>query len=185
MMPRFPPNTIAPRLCFVAGLLGACTLGPGAPPPDAAFTGNAIAYLNGLQARSIRLDREVCGYFGRDRAGAFVATDPVLGESDHCDLPLRPLGVSVVASYHTHGAHSPEYDTEVPSLDDVESDRFEKTYGYIATPGGRVWLVDWTTGVSNLICDTGCVLGDPNYDPSLEDPIAGRYTLDALIARSR
>jgi hypothetical protein len=160
-----------------------CSLGPGAPPPDDAFTDQAVAFLDSLQWMSFEMNRELCGYFGLDEEGFFVATDPVVGEVDYCDLPWRPDDVTVVASYHTHGAYTPEDDTEVPSVDDVRSDKREKVYGYISTPGGRVWLVDWTTGVSELLCGNACVTRDPAYPVPDPERIASEYSLRALRDR--
>lgn len=164
-------------------LLGAaCVGGPGAPPPSAGFSDQAIAFLDDLQPTSFEINRELCGYFGLDEFGRFVATEPETGALDYCDLPWQPDDFTVVATYHTHGAFTEDHDTEVPSPDDVRSDRRAKTYGYISTPGGRVWLVDWTTSVSTLLC-TRCVARDPGYLVQPDDPTRRQYTLDDLIAR--
>ena len=49
----------------------------------------------------------------------------------------------VVATFHTHGSYSPEFENELPSLSDVLGDFSQRIDGYVATPAGRVWLNDF------------------------------------------
>ena len=172
-------NFIFLTLAIVTG----CNAGPGAPPPSAAFSDTAIAFLDEIQPASIAVDRELCGYFGLDAAGAFVVTDPVEGGKSFCDLPAPPENVTIVASYHTHSAFTPEYDSEVPSPGDIRTDARDRIYGYISTPGGRIWLVNWQDRSARQLCGIGCVYQDPGFVPLDAGPIAEFYTIEELRNR--
>ena len=91
----------------------------------------------------------------------------------------------VVASYHTHGGYDAELDSEVPSTDDVKSDVADRTFGYIATPGGRVWLVDWRDRSARQLCGLDCVTADPDFVPGQAGWIPGRLTLADIRRRER
>lgn len=153
-----------------------------APPPDAAFTARAIGFLDTLQQPSIAGDREYCGYFGLDAEGDFAASDPEEGGVDYC-APTHPQDMSIVASYHTHGAYGPEHDTEVPSPEDVDSDVAEGVFGYVGTPGGRVWLIDWRTGTATSLCGTVCIARDPGFNAREAGPVGRVYTREGLRRR--
>lgn len=167
---------------FIAALLAGCGPGRmGASPPDAAFTAQAVAFLDGLQARSFAEDREFCGYMGRTAAGTFAASAPVRGALDRCE-PEMPGDIEVVASYHTHGGFGYEHDAELPTPEDVETDMAEGVFGYVATPGGRVWLIDGPRGVASQVCGPGCIAQDADFEPGVSGPVRARYTLEELIA---
>ncbi|MDJ1008849.1 MAG: DUF4329 domain-containing protein [Paracoccaceae bacterium] len=153
-----------------------------APEPDAAFTARAVGYLDGLQGPSIAGDREYCGYFGYDAAGDFAASGPFEGGEDYCDAAL-PRDLDVVASYHTHGSYGVEYDAEVPSPEDVDTDVAEGVFGYVATPGGRVWLIDWRTGTATQVCGVACVTQDPAFDAREAGTVGRVYSRASLAAR--
>ncbi|MEM6636642.1 MAG: DUF4329 domain-containing protein [Pseudomonadota bacterium] len=156
------------------------------PPPstqDGAFHQAAIAFLDALQPRSIREEREYCGYFGRDAAGGFVATEPIQGAFAYCDLADPPNSFQTVASYHTHGSFDTDADSEVPSVADVESDIAVGVYGYVSTPGGRVWFINgWDDDIRQL-CGISCVASDPAFIAGDAGPIPTHYTLAELIRR--
>jgi len=153
-----------------------------APEPDADFTARAVGFLEGLQARSVAGDREYCGYFGYDAMGDFAFSGPQEGGEAWCE-PTRPRDIDVIASYHTHGAHGYAHDAEVPSPEDVDTDVAEGVFGYVSTPGGRVWLVDWRDATARQVCGLGCISQDPGYDPAGEGRVARVYTREALAAR--
>lgn len=153
-----------------------------APEPDADFTARAVGYLDGLQGPSFSGDREYCGYFGYDQDGAFAASGPIEGGHDFCE-PVMPGDLEIIASYHTHGAYGSEHDAEVPSPEDVDSDMAEGVFGYVATPGGRIWLIDWRDGTARQVCGTSCVLQDPDYNAREAGPVGPFYTRDDLEAR--
>ena len=56
--------------------------------------------------------------------------------------------------------------------------------GYIATPGGRVWLNYLDEEVSFQLCGAGCIHTDPNYRPCPAFPPAAEYTIESLEARA-
>lgn len=146
---------------FFAGVVLAvsATLAQSQTQEEMAF---AHSVLNALQARSIAEGREYCGYLARNRAGELVATPAVRGDEASCEPDYPDDGLVVFADYHTHGAYHPDYENELPSLTDVEGNMELEIDGYISTPGGRLWFVDGSRGVSSQICPDTCVLIDPN-----------------------
>jgi hypothetical protein len=136
-----------------------------------------------IQEKSIADQREYCGYFGYNDAGELIATEPVKGEEDSCQAEPSDEMVEVIASYHTHGAFHYEADAETPSSADLEADIAEETDGYVATPGGRIWMNDFETERATLLCDRNCTVSDPNYDSQAFPPVEGSYDLDGLYDR--
>ena len=141
----------------------------------------ATQTLRDLQAQSFDRNREYCGMIGRDADGALVVSEPRRGWRSSC-RPKDPRGaVELVASYHTHGAWNPKFHSEIPSTDDVYSDMEEEVFGFVATPGGRLWMIDWRDGTARQICAQGCVPADDAYPQGGGDDIAQSYTLPELI----
>jgi hypothetical protein len=157
---------------------------PRAQPQSIAEIDYARATLNSIQRQSFAENREFCGYIGVDRFGRFLATKPVRGRTSSC-RPRGPRGdFTVLASYHSHGAFSEDFDSEIPSYEDMASDILEGVDGYIATPGGRMWHISAANREARLVCGPRCVTADPDYsDPALE-PIRFRYSLGDLEDRS-
>ncbi|MEM0948263.1 MAG: DUF4329 domain-containing protein [Pseudomonadota bacterium] len=170
------------RLYFVL-CLSACVAD--VPEPDTAFNEAAIAFMNDLQPRSIAENREYCGFLGRDASGEFRATAPVRGDAESCEIVGFPETFEVIASYHTHGGYDFDIDSEVPSSDDITSDVADQTFGYIATPGGRIWLVDWRNRSASQLCEIDCVHSDPDFVPGYADPIPRTVTLRDIRRRER
>jgi len=140
-----------------------------------------IAHFEPLQRLSFEYDREYCGYIGWDPDGNLTFSPPILGGKDSCTPVLPPQNVTVFASYHTHGAFGLDVPAEFPTILDMESDEEEGIDGYIATPGGRLWYVDTLVMEVVQICNTGCVLQDPNFRPGLDGEIQERYTYGELL----
>ena len=147
----------------------------------AAITQFATTVLNDLQPISIAEEREYCGYIFETEDGRLAATAARPGTESFCDLP-EPDD-SVIASYHTHGSYSEDYDNEVPSVDDMEGDFDAGIDGYISTPGGRIWLVDYSEQVARQLCGTLCVTSDPENDPENAGFIPQSFTLQELRER--
>jgi hypothetical protein len=141
------------------GLLAAASIAQAQSQEEMAF---AHSVLNALQPRSIAEGREYCGFIGLDHQGRFVATPATAGDESSCDIPDAPESIDVIASYHTHGRYSEDYENEVPSETDVVSDYEAGTNGYISTPGGRLWYVDGKRRMASQICPDTCVFADPN-----------------------
>jgi hypothetical protein len=141
-------------------------------------------FLNTLQVRSIAERREHCGYFFIGSDGRLQASTPRGGTFASCDMPAPLAGQGIFASYHTHGAYGRRYDNEVPSVIDLTSDFDFGIDGYVSTPGGRVWLVDFQTRTTLQLCGLRCVTSDPGFLPQDEDKIRQSYSVQTLQRRS-
>lgn len=140
--------------------------------------------LDALQARSFADNQELCGIIFETSDGELGVSRPTSGEEATCDLSyFDEPGMVPVASFHTHGRHSREYDGEVPSITDIESDVASGIDGYVATPGGRFWWIEAETGIARLVCGPGCLTKDPNYRPCSGDVIGRSYTVEKLNQR--
>jgi len=137
-----------------------------------------------IQPRSIAENREYCGLIGFDGEGTLAATGPNRGTEDGCDPGTAPAGWEIIASYHTHGAFLDDADSEVPSLADLLADFAEGIDGYVATPGGRVWLNLVTERLTFQLCGRGCVLADPEAHPCPSFVPRVEYTLPELRERA-
>lgn len=144
----------------------------------------AVRFLDGLQAQSIAERREFCGYFFVDAAGQVQGTPPRRGTFATCEMPEPRAGQGIIASYHTHGAFDGGYDNEVPSAVDLTSDFDYGIDGYVSTPGGRIWLVDYQTRSTRQICGLGCVTSDPFFQPRDESAILPVFTVPELRRRN-
>ncbi|MCV6585200.1 MAG: DUF4329 domain-containing protein [Marinibacterium sp.] len=181
-------------LLFVAlGALVQCApvqLGVGLDQPrpvsqDADEIAFAKAVLDSVQPASIDQNREFCGFIGVDASGDLVATTPRAGREASCLPNLPPVSMTVLASYHSHAAHSPRFDSEVPSVTDLEADAAEAIDGYVGTPGGRVWYHDARAGRTRMLCGPGCITADPAYDPADTFPLSQSYSAEELVIRDR
>ena len=141
--------------------------------------------LRELQPRSVRESREFCGMIGIDDQGRYVVGPVSRGTAARCTFRRPRTARKIVASFHTHGAYLPGYDNEVPSIIDLESERAHGLRGYVATPGGRFWLVDGVSSQVTLICGPKCLPWDPRYDDGELDRIRESYTRRQLFERSR
>ncbi len=154
-------------------------------PPTIAQTDDINAFaktvLDDLQPQSIAEGREYCGYIFETDAGELAATPASRGGEDFCDLPAPDD--AVLASFHTHGGFSDIYDNEVPSVDDMAGDFEAGIDGYISTPGGRLWLIDYDAQIATQLCSVMCVTSDPNNDPDDAGFVPQTFTLDELKAR--
>lgn len=142
--------------------------------------------LNALQTRSFAENIELCGIIYETSEGELGASYPKGGDEATCDLTyFDEPGMVPIASFHTHGRFSRQYDGEVPSITDIQSDMASGMDGYIATPGGRLWWVDHETGEGQLVCGPDCMVKDPSYQTCEGDEIADRYTVKQLAQRFR
>ena len=137
--------------------------------------------LDGLQPISIAESREYCGYIYETDDGGLATTPITRGGEDFCDLP-EPDDTTL-ASFHTHGGFSDKYDNEVPSIDDVTGDFDAGIDGYVATPGGRVWLIDYEAQIIRQICTALCITSDPDNDPEDAGFVPQSFTLPELRTR--
>ncbi len=138
--------------------------------------------LSDLQAQSIAKNREYCGYIGLNENGGFIASTARKGRKSSCLAKEVDEDFRLLASYHTHGAYSENFESELPSSDDLIADINEGIDGYVATPGGRIWFNDARLGTTALICSAQCITADPDYDAQDIPDIKRRYTLEQLRA---
>lgn len=152
--------------------------------PQSTVQAFAKAELDALQRPSFADDKELCGIIFETSDQELGVSRPTSGDEASCDISyFDEPGMVPIASIHTHGKYSPRYDGEVPSIVDIESDIATGMDGYVATPGGRFWHIDHTTGKASLVCGVGCITQDPNYVPCGEDRIASTYTIEDLRRR--
>lgn len=153
--------------------------------PSGAELAFVSSLLAGLNRTSFAQNTEICGYLGRDPQGNLFTTENATGREAECYLPTPPANMTLLASYHTHGTYSPEYDSEFPTTTDMDSDRAANIDGYISTPGGRLWHVDSDTMVVTELCGVGCLPMDPGYRPDEAGRITTSYTYAALRQHER
>jgi hypothetical protein len=153
--------------------------------PSGAELAFVSSLLAGLNRTSFAQNTEICGYMGRDPQGNLFTTLNAPGLEAECILPTPPANMTLLASYHTHGTYSPEYDSEFPTTTDMESDRAANIDGYISTPGGRLWHVDSDTMTVTELCGVGCLPMDPGYRPDEAGRITTHYTYAGLQQHER
>lgn len=142
--------------------------------------------LGSMQARSFTERLELCAIIFEDSEGALRSSEVRAGDEATCDLRyFDEPGMAPLASIHTHGQFDADYDSEVPSLIDLEGDIESQMDGYVATPGGRLWRVDWERERAVLLCGAGCLAQDPAYRACPDETVAASYTGAELAARSR
>lgn len=152
--------------------------------PQEAVEAFAKEQLNAVQPRSFAENIELCGIIFEDDEAQLGMGRRTGGDEASCDLIyFDEPGMVPVASFHTHGSYGPQYDSEVPSVQDIQSDMASGIDGYVATPGGRFWHIDHETGTARLVCGEGCMLQDPDYRSCAGDKIADRYTIQTLRER--
>ena len=153
---------------------------------DEAIRQYARATLEDLQPRSIANNQEFCGVIYEDADGTLHTSKVYDGERAECAFDWGlPLGNNVVASFHTHGGYDFGYDSEVPSEEDLASDIGARIDGFVSTPGGRLWKIDWQEEMATQICDTPCLQKDPRHEELPGDVIQRSYTLADLQSRMR
>lgn len=136
-----------------------------------------------LNPVSIEQNIEYCGYVGFTAGGDLAVSTPTRGDEGSC-LADDPINLDlIVASYHTHGAFSPDYDSELPSGTDMEGDEDEGIDGWVATPGGRLWYIDTTDMETFQVCGIGCLPADPDFVRGGSGIIAESYIYDDLVIK--
>lgn len=161
--------------------------GPGALQPvvpQSEVQAFAKEQLNALQEQSFSENIELCGIIFETSEGELGASRKTGGDEATCDLSyFDEPGMVPIASFHTHGRFSQNYDGEVPSITDMQSDIASGLDGFISTPGGRLWHIDHESEVANLVCGPNCLIQDARYQPCANDVIPDRYSLSELAAR--
>lgn len=135
-----------------------------------------------LQERSIKENREYCGYIGYNDKNRLAAGKVVRGRKHSCEAQW-PEELDVVASFHTHAAYELDAQSEVPSVNDMEADESEGIDGYVATPGGRLWYIDTEDMIASQICGIGCLLKDKRFKKGVDGRVEQSYTYEELVKR--
>jgi|GEM_PF-442736 len=152
--------------------------------PQAEVEAFAKTQLNAVQSRSFDENIELCGIIFESSDATLGMGRKTGGSEATCDLIYYDEpGMVPVASFHTHGSYSSEYDSEVPSITDIQSDMASGIDGYVATPGGRFWHIDHESGTARLVCGEGCLMQDPKYRSCSSDRIENSYSIETLAAR--
>lgn len=176
------PTSSGARTTVSVGLGGGVS--PSTTSAESSPTGAELAtvtqILTDLQITSFAVNAEHCGYIGLDRSNQIIVSQINRGTEASCDLPWPPAGMTLLASFHTHGTYSPFYASEFPTVTDMMSDAAEDIDGYISTPGGRLWYVDTDTMTVRQLCGRGCLPQDPNYRPEDDGPLRPVFTLADL-----
>lgn len=142
--------------------------------------------LNAVQQRSFAGDVELCAIIFEDSNGELGTTPVREGSKASCNIAyFDEPGMAPIASFHTHGSHDRDYDSEVPSIIDITSDVESGTDGYVSTPGGRFWHIDSRNRRAVMVCGEGCLNQDPRYRPCPADALKSAYTLEELDRRAR
>jgi len=144
----------------------------------------ARTQLAALQQQSFERNIELCGIIFENADGSLGATPPREGDEASCGIRYwDEPGMRPVASFHTHGSFNERYDSEVPSIQDLQSDYAAGMDGYVATPGGRFWRVDAASPAAMLVCGAGCLAADPDYVPCPASAPRARYSYPDLVER--
>lgn len=155
---------------------------------DRSLIDAAFATLSDVQNASFDGNREYCGMIGRNARGKLVVTRPRAGKATSCrpkSFSFLRGDIEYLASYHTHGGHDPDHDSEVPSVDDLYADGVEGVIGFVATPGGRLWVTDPARDEVRLICGPRCLPVDAQYKQADDGTVRQRYTASELHARAQ
>ncbi|MGV6838799.1 MAG: DUF4329 domain-containing protein [Planktomarina sp.] len=142
------------------------------------FVKSVLAQLNHV---SFKNNREYCGYIGYTPDGTLTATPAKKGRVDSCLANEPPEDMTIIASYHTHGAFSPDAYAEFPSSTDMEGDEEEGIDGYVSTPGGRLWYIDSVDMIASQLCSIGCLPQDPAFQAGLDGHIEQSYHYEDLL----
>ncbi len=146
--------------------------------------GFAREQLMALQQRSFAEGIELCGIIFERKGGTLGASPPRKGSEASCGIAyFDEPGMRPLASFHTHGGFNEDYDSEVPSVLDLESDAASGMDGYVATPGGRFWWVDANRPAAIRVCGPGCLPQDPAYQPCPALEPRELYSYEELAAR--
>ena len=173
------------QLVLVVLTLASCGIGPFQEPPTQVEKDRfAKSHLDSIQAASIAEQKEYCGYFYYSWLGQMRATAPRKGEFATCSMPVPPAYARAFANYHTHGAYGEDYDNEVPSLADMETVFDLRRDGYLTTPGGRFWRLNYNSRDALQLCGLGCVTSDPNFVRRNESRVRPRYSILQLALRN-
>lgn len=180
-------NTVMTMKTITMGLLAVIFVGLASAPATAQSRKElnlARKMLTELQPLSFKKNREYCGWIAKDKAGRLRVSKIFRGTRARCTSSIDGLGDdTLVASFHTHAGYSKKYDGEIPSVIDFESEKHFGTFGYVATPGGRFWVIDGKKGIVKLVCGPGCLPVDPKFQEKPNDRLRKQFNEEQLYSR--
>ena len=105
--------------------------------------------LNGINPTSVAENLEYGGWVYRNSDNTFSATEPIKGTVDRVSIgPPSSVGAgTATATYHTHGATDPRFDSENFSFLDISLNNNWGVDGYLGTPAGLFKFHHFLTGV--------------------------------------
>ena len=169
---------------FMGASLCACAAIAGPQGVSGELIEKARKSLASVQNQSFANNREYCGMIGRTSAGELIVSAARRGRTGGCDhRGFVDKSITPVASYHTHGGFEPDYDSEVPSVDDIDMDYHNRVFGFVATPGGRFWLVDYRSRTVTQLCGVGCLPKDPSFRAGMAGHIPKSLTRREVAQR--
>lgn len=139
--------------------------------------------LTELQPKSIRLNREFCGWIGKTRKGHLKVSDIRKGTRYKCKFNANNRTLKFIASFHTHAGYDRKYDSEVPSAADMKNARLRGGRSYVSTPGGRFWVIDASRAEARLICGPECLPHDEKHQENTKRRVKTRYNADEISKR--
>jgi|TARA_B100000315_G_scaffold56204_2_gene50456 hypothetical protein len=109
--------------------------------------------LNSVNPTSVAQNLEYGGWVYRNSDTTFSATEPVKGTVDRVNIgsPTSVPSGYATASYHTHGAYDPKYDSENFSYLDITMNNNWGVDGYLGTPAGYYKYHHYLTGVISTL----------------------------------
>jgi len=123
----------------------------------------AMVAINGINPKSIALNREFAGLVVQNPDGSYSYTGPYMGTVDQSWPGSPPPRTVVVADWHTHGAYDPNYESEVFSPDDMQGNTDLGYPGYLGTPSGAILKFIPPPQGSNPINGTIITLQPPRH----------------------
>ena len=173
------------RFPALIGAVVVLTLAAGPEGPNAQMRGDvedgvdrfALAHFDKIQPKSIRENRAYCGLIGFDSEGILKATPAEPGTGRSCQPTPVPTGFEILATYRTLGAFGGMTGGELPAAAHLETDFAQRLDGYVATPGGRVWLNLASERLTYQVCGRGCVPSDAAAHPCKKFAPKVEYTV--------
>ena len=109
--------------------------------------------LNAINPTSVAQNLEYGGWVYRNSDRTFSATEPIKGTVDRVNIgsPTNVPSGYATASYHTHGAYDPKYDSENFSYMDITMNNNWEVDGYLGTPAGYYKYHHYLTGVISTL----------------------------------
>jgi len=109
--------------------------------------------LNAINPTSVAQNLEYGGWVYRNADRTFSATEPIKGTVDRVNIgsPTNVPSGYATASYHTHAAYDPRFNSENFSTLDITMNNNWGVDGYLGTPAGYYKYHHYLTGVISTL----------------------------------